>query len=235
MLNTKEERENRLTWQLRSLAISNEMAGIGLAIFWAYAIDKVDEDQVDFENLFCKFSKVLHMVQVLELQPLVKEEDKKKLATQIELAMDNKATHDVLYETQRKGEHLKDQMIAWLKVAVEKHLDYFENIEANIGKTLNEPYWPSDGDDHPLEELLDRRDRIGWIVIGLYLMHAEDKYMSIDVDYIGARFKRLDLLLRHKILVCVTDFYKDYREPVPYAPADFWWRRIPGHEYQIKE
>lgn len=235
MSNTKKEREDRLTWQLRSLAIANEMAGISLAIFWAYAIDKVDEDQVNFESLFCDFSKVLHMVQVLELQPLVKEEDKKKLMTEIESAMKNKAAHDVLYGERRKGESLKDQMVAWLKVAIAEHLDYFENIEANIGKTLNKPYDTSGGEDHPIDELLEHRDRIGWIVIGLYLLHAEDQYISIDVDYIEARLKRLDLILKHKIIECVTYHYKDYRESVPYAPADFWWRAIPGHEYKIQE
>lgn len=235
MSNKQKEKDQLLAWQLRSLGMANDMASIGLGALWGYAQNKLTIDQVNFGNLFRNFGEVLHMVQILELQPMAREEDKKKLGAEIDAAMRNKATHDVLYEAERKGKHLKDQMVAWLKEAIVEHLDYFENLEARIGKTLNEPYDVSGGEDHPLEDLLDRRDRIGWIVIGLYLLHAEDQYISVDVEYLEARLKRYDLILRKKVLECVTFHYKDYHEPKPYSPKDFWWRAIPGHEYELKE
>ena len=227
-------REHRLRWQILSLASANEIAGIHLEILWMYAQGKLPKTEVDYEALFANYGKELHMVSVLEREPLTSDVDKKALVARIDFAMKNVATHDLLYGG--IDHPLMDEMAAGLKEACEKLIGYFENCREEIGDSLKVPdNFTMHGEDHPIEELIDKRDRIGWIILGIWLLQREGCYVGLDVANYERRLKIADMSLRLKFVECVTYHYKDYRDPLPYSPPDFWWRKLRGHEFELTD
>ena len=230
MSNSQKFEEFQLSWQLTSFGGAEGTANEDLKRLWNHFLGQGGFDSMHFGDLFYYYSKALHMVEVLELKPIADSRKKKLRLLLIGEAMEAKATHNVLYDNR------KDQMVAWLKADCEERIKYWENIEETIGRSLNVPNdLMVSGDEHPIHDLLWAREQLGWILIGIRDQQAEDKYVTVDIKSYERRMKIADITLKKLVLFSLWDYYREYHEPTPYAPPDFWWRRVDGHEFQLPE
>ena len=209
------------TLQLKTLSVTVEMVRLELESLWYFVQGKVDIDDVNFSALYSNFGQTLYLYDLLRLRPL-SDKSKKKLQEIMDAHMSNKATHQILYQ-KKKG-----QLVEQLTKTVESEVVFFEQFASNE-VSLNVPN--TDEEDHPLLAILDRRDRNGWMLIGIRLLQTDEMYTSVDVEQYDRRMKIVDLTLKRKVLECVTYHFKDFRETMPFAPNEFWWRHIAGHEY----
>jgi len=223
-----DDQDSELQWRIKELDSMMAFAGYTLEVIWMYLQGKTDH--ADFGGFFDTYGQTVHLLDGIRREPLTTQEEKDKVRALRMEGAEIAGTHDALYEAE--SQRLTEE----LKKACEGHINFFEHLDMAVGKSLNVPEIDErcndDYMDHPIIGLLEKRDRIGYIILGIRIWQLDDQYWDVDVDEYERRLKIADLTLKKKILECVNYYYKDYHEAMPYAPEDFWWRRIKGHEFQ---
>ncbi|MCX6808239.1 MAG: hypothetical protein NTW50_01045 [Candidatus Berkelbacteria bacterium] len=217
-------------WLLQALSLDSLSADVALSEIWNQLLE--GDVEADFGNAFSAMASMLHDLEQLEREIVIGDEEKQNYQSAVEFAMAVQATHDVLYK------HHSTVLRRLLTETIDEEIYFFDNLETNIGDSLNgtrEDFGLDESEDHPIIDLLVRRDRLGYIILGIRFCQLENQYFDVDVDEYERRLKLADFTLRKKLLECVIYHYKEYRETMPYAPPDFWWRRIKGHEYREQD
>ncbi len=222
MPSQKELDEVSITWQLGQLAVSNRLLQFELEALWESYVS--GSHQADFHLLLYHLGRSVHYLDHLE-QQFISDVQREEFEAYFSHHIRNESIHDTVYT------HHKDDLIALAEKTLDTFLTALSDTwvwsNAAVGDVSEDT-----GEDHPIVQVIEARDDVAFMLIGLRHRQAEEQYLTINASMLEQRLALADLTLKR--LIFETTRQIDYRERIPYAPPDFWWRHIPGHEYSPK-